>query len=200
MRPAVGVLLAIALGWPALAAPALAAPQGPMDLTKQVLARSHDIVTGPGTHRQKVETLNGMLRGFLDTDAMGRSAMGKRLDGRSEEQVKSFLAVFQELFLRTYVQRLLLFEVPDFGYKQERITGDAAVVETEIITPKDRFAVDYKMKRAANGWRANDILVEGASLGDNFRSQFDAALAKESFDSLMERLRKKVSGPTESEL
>jgi len=189
-------LLVVAL----VAAPAAAEAPGPMAVTREVLTRSNAIVTGSGEHRQKVEALNTLLRPFLDTEAMGRRAMGKHLDGRSPAQVRAFLDVFRELFMRTYIQRLLLFEVPDFGYKGEHVDGDAATVETEIITPKDRFGVDYTMRRSTGAWRATDIRVEGASLGDNFRSQFDAALAKEPFDSLMERLRKKVAGPAEPDL
>jgi phospholipid transport system substrate-binding protein len=173
---------------------------GPMARTKQVLDKSHEIVVGPGDQKQKVRALNELLGGFLDTDAMGRQAMGKHLDGRTPAQVRSFLDIFRELFVRTYVQRLLLFDAPAFGYGAEKITGDQATVGTEIITPKDRFAVDYRLRKSADGWHATDILVEDASLGDNFRSQFDAALAKESFDSLMDRLRKKVAGPAQSEL
>jgi len=173
---------------------------GPLARTKQVLGRSHDIAVGPGDQKQKIRALTDLLRGFLDTDAMGRQAMGKHLDGRSPADVQAFLDVFRELFVRTYVQRLLLFDVPEFGYRGETITGDQATVGTEIVTPKDRFGVDYRLRKAADGWHATDILVEDASLGDNFRSQFDAALAKESFDSLMERLKKKVASPAKSEL
>jgi ABC-type transporter MlaC component len=39
-----------------------------------------------------------------------------------------------------------------------------------------------------------DIVVEGVSLARNFRSQFDAAVAKDSFQGLLDRLRAKVSG------
>ena len=173
---------------------------GPLARTKQVLGKSHDIVVGPGDQKQKVRALNDLLGGFLDTEAMGRQAMGKHLDGRSPEEVQAFLDLFRQLFVRTYVQRLLLFDVPEFGYRGEKITGDQATVGTDIVTPKDRFGVDYRLRKTADGWQATDILVEDASLGDNFRSQFDAALAKESFDSLMERLKKKLTGPVKSEL
>ena len=168
---------------------------GPMARTKEVLTRSHDIVVGTGEHKEKVRKLNELLRDFLDTDAMGRAAMGKHLAGRPEAEVRDFLDVFRSLFVRTYVQRLLLFEAPDFAYRGESVSGENATVETQIVTPKDRFSVNYEMRRSGGTWRATDILVEDASLGDNFRSQFDAALAKESFDSLMGRLRKKVSEP-----
>jgi phospholipid transport system substrate-binding protein len=186
MRRAAAVFLA---ALPGLAA---AEPLGPMATTRKALTRSHEIVTAPTNHKQKVRALHAVLREFLDTDAMGRQAMGRHLEGRSEAEVRDFLDVFAELFVRTYVQRLLLFQAPDFGYRSEKIDGSRATVQTEIITPKDRFAVDYRMQKSAQGWQATDILVEDASLGDNFRSQFDAALARESFDSLMERLRKRI--------
>jgi len=177
-----------------------AEPLGPMARTREVLEKSHDIVTGTGDHRHKVNALRELLQGYLDTDAMGRAAMGEHLAGKSPSEVAEFLRIFQDLFVRTYVQRLLLFDAPDFGFRKETITGATATVATEIVTPRDRFGVDYRMKKAGDGWHATDILVEDVSLGDNFRSQFDAALTKESFPSLMGRLRTKLSAPEKSDL
>ena len=62
-----------------------------------------------------------------------------------------------------------------------------------MITPGDRFAVDYTLRRAGDSWRATDIVVEGVSLARNFRAQFDAAVAKDSFQGLLDRLRAKVA-------
>ena len=42
--------------------------------------------------------------------------------------------------VRTYVQRLLLFDAPQFAYRDERVDGDGATVGTDIVTPGDRFA------------------------------------------------------------
>lgn len=193
------VLVALA-AWvacdPSVACGAIAASAptaGAMERTREVLEASNRIVTGPGDRNQKLAALKDLLRDFLDTDALARKAMGKHLDGRTPEQVSGFLAVFRELFVRTYVQRLLLFDVPEFGYGEEKVSGDSASVATEIVTPKDRFAVDYHLQRRPGGWVATDILVEEVSLADNFRAQFDRALAKDSFDALVERLRNKLA-------
>ena len=91
----------------------------------------------------------------------------------------------------------LLFDAPDFVFGAERVTGDEARVATEVVTSGDRFAVDYTLHRGADGWRVTDIVVEGVSLARNFRSQFDAAVAKDSFQGLLERLRAKVAAPLE---
>lgn len=175
-------------------------PGGPMARTREILTASNRIVTGPGDRPAKLVQLKALLRDFLDTEALARKAMGRHLDGRTPAQTKEFLSIFRDLFVRTYVQRLLLFDAPDFGYRSEKVTGDTAEVGTQIITPKDEFAVDYRMKKTGSGWIATDILVEDVSLADNFRSQFDKALAKDSFDGLLERLRNKLEAKPNTDL
>jgi phospholipid transport system substrate-binding protein len=167
-------------------------PGGPLETTREILTASNKIVVGGGDRNQKLAQLKDLLRRFLDTDALARQAMGKHLDGRPPAQVDQFLQIFRDLFVRTYVQRLLLFDAPDFAYNGETITGDQATVSTEIVTPKDRFAVDYHLRKTAKGWLATDVLVEDVSLAENFRAQFDKALAKDSFEGLLDRLRKKL--------
>ncbi|MFM8410982.1 MAG: phospholipid-binding protein MlaC [Alphaproteobacteria bacterium] len=201
-RAAILVLVSLALA--ASASRALAddvkgVAGGPMQRTREVLQTSNRIVTGEGDRNAKLAKLKDLLRNFLDTDALARKAMGKHLDGRTPAQVKDFTSIFRDLFVRTYVQRLLLFDAPDFGFTGEKITGDTAEVNTQIITPKDEFGVDYAMKKTPGGWVATDILVEDVSLAENFRSQFDKALAKESFEQLLERLRNKLEAKPNTE-
>ncbi len=186
------VLLATAL---AVAATPVPGDDSPLALTRSVLERSNTIVRGSGDRKQKLAELSDLLRGFLDTNALARLAAGPNLDGRSQAETDEFLKLFHEFFVRTYVQRLLLFDAPDFSYGKETISGDQARVATEVITPGDRFAVDYQLHKGAEGWRANDIEVEGVSLAKNFRAQFDAAVKKDSFQGLLERLRAKVAAP-----
>jgi len=177
----------------AMAADAPAA-EGPRAVTRRALEQSNAIVRGSGDRQQKLLALGDVLRDFLDTEALARLAAGKHLEGRTPEETAEFLRLFRELFIRTYVQRLLLFDAPDFTYGEERVTGDTATVGTEIVTPRDRFAVDYTLHHTESGWRATDIMVEQVSLAQNFRAQFDTALAKSSFQDLLELLRKKVDG------
>ena len=192
---AAAVLLGAVGRVPAAAPPAA---DGPLAVTRSVLERSNAIVRDKGDRKQKLLALDALLNDFLDTDALARLAAGKHLDGRSPEETAEFLRLFRALFVRTYVQRLLLFDAPDFAYGEERVTGDTATVGTEIVTPRDRFAVDYAFRRTPSGWLATAILVEQVSLAQNFRAQFDAALAKDSFQDLLERLRKKVGAPAEA--
>jgi len=167
---------------------------GPMQTTRKILQSSNAIVTGPGDRDQKLDALKGLLRDFLDTDALGRQSMGKHLEGKTPEQQQRFFGLFRDLFVRTYVQRLLLFDAPDFAYTEEDIQGDTAHIGTQIVTPRDRFAVDYDLRKTATGWQATDIFIEDVSLSANFQAQFSKALAKSSWDELMDRLERKLHG------
>ena len=198
MRRTAPIAVAAALWAMVHAVSAVAADDGPLARTRDVLEKSNAIVKGPGDRKQKLTELSELLRGFLDTDALARLAAEKHLEGRSEAEVSEFLTLFHEFFVRTYVQRLLLFDAPDFAYGAETVTGDTAHVATEVVTPGDRFAVDYTLHHEPSGWRATDIQVEGVSLAKNFRAQFDNAVAKDSFQGLLQRLREKVGAPPAS--
>jgi len=187
------VLLATAVA--VVAAGPAAGEDSPLALTRSVLERSNAIVRGSGDRKQKLAELSDLLRGFLDTNALAKLAAGPNLDGRSQAETDEFLKLFHEFFVRTYVQRLLLFDAPDFTYGGETVNGDQARVATQVITPGDKFAVDYTLHKNPEGWRASDIDVEGVSLAKNFRAQFDAAVKKDSFQGLLERLRAKVAAP-----
>lgn len=166
--------------------------ESPLALTRRILTRSNEIVRDGTDRKAKLTALSSLLHDFLDTDALADRAARKHLAGRSSEEVAEFRRLFHDFFVRTYVQRLLLFDGPDFAFGDETVSGDEARVATEVVTPNDRFAVDYILHRGPRGWRATDIAVEGVSLTQNFRAQFDAAVAKDSFQGLLERLRAKI--------
>jgi len=59
----------------------------------------------------------------------------------------------------------------------------------------DQLPVDYRLIADRGAWKISDVIVDGVSLAGNFRSQFDTAVAKDSFQGLLDRLRAKVAAP-----
>ncbi len=173
-----------------------------LEQTKQTLEATRVIVDDAQAHDGKLKALSELLKTFLDTDVMARGALDKNWDKFSAAQQKEFLGLFRELFQRTYVQKLLLFDKPDFGYVGEEKQGDTTRVDTKIITPRDEFAVTYTMRLTGNRWMATDIKIEDLSLTTNFRRQLDRLLSKSGVEDLLNRMRKKYGpgGKDEDEL
>jgi phospholipid transport system substrate-binding protein len=175
-----------------LTAPAWAVT--PLEYTRSTLERARAIVDSPQTHDEKLASLSALMKTFLDTDTMGRAALDKNWGKLTPAQQKEFLTLFRELFQRTYVQKLLLFDKPNFGYVGEEREGDTARVDTKIITPRDEFTVAYQLRPQGDHWLATDIQIEDFSLTANFRTQLARLLAKTSVEEVLGRMRRKY-GP-----
>jgi len=180
------------MGLICLTAPAWAVT--PLEYTRSTLEQARAIVDSNRTHNQQLAALSALMKNFLDTDAMGRAALGQNWAKFTPAQQKEFLTLFHELFQRTYVQKLLLFDKPNFGYVGEERVGDTARVDTKIITPRDEFAVTYQLRPQGDHWLATDIQIEDLSLTANFRTQLARLLSKTSVEDVLGRMRSKY-GP-----
>jgi phospholipid transport system substrate-binding protein len=163
----------------------------PLDYTRSVLERARAIVAGDRTHNEKLAALSSLFSSFLDTDEMGRAALGDHWASFTPAQRKEFLVLFGRLMERTYVQKLLLFENPNFAYVGQTREGGVTRVDTNIVTPRDSFAIVYTLRPDGNRWLATNIKVENVSLTANLGSQLDRLLSRSSVDDVMDLMRRK---------
>ncbi len=127
---------------------------------------------------------------------MGREALGQHWSSFTPAQQQEFLPLFRELIEDVYVQDLLLFQNPDLVYLRQRLTGGSALVDTKIITPKDKFDVSYTLVPVAGKWMATAITVEGISLVANYSNQFNRVLERMTPDDLIALMRRKFGNPS----
>ncbi len=172
----------------------VAPPGGAVDAVRDTLAKARTVVLTSDSHEQKLEALHDLARHLMDTRAMGRRAIGPRLAEQSEAQQEEFLKLFDELIVRSYLQKLLFFRQPRFAFGKEETGQDTVIVHTRIVTDKDEFFVDYEMHQRDGAWVASDIVVENISLAQNYAQQFQELLRTRSFDALLELMRGKVAG------
>ncbi len=77
-------------------------------------------------------------------------------------------------------------------YGREILDGENLQISTKTrLKDGAEYRVDYKLLLSPTGWRVYDVIVEGISLVNNYRSQFDRILKKKSFDVLLQDLRAK---------
>jgi len=175
--------------WLLLAAPAQAVT--PLDYTRTTLEQARTIVASSQANSEKLAALSVLFGKFLDTDEMGREALGQHWSSLTPAQQTEFLALFHELLERTYVQKLLLFENPDFVYVGEQRSGADAVVDTKIVTSRDQFDIRYQLRPDGGAWMATTITVEDVSLTANLGSQLNDMLSRMSVDDVLSVMRRK---------
>jgi phospholipid transport system substrate-binding protein len=78
-------------------------------------------------------------------------------------------------------------------YTKEDISGDNATVDTEIASERgETAAVEYKLLHKDNDWKVYDIIIEGVSLVNNYRTQFNTIILKDSYAGLVKQMRLKL--------
>ncbi len=175
--------------WLCLTATAWAA--SPLEYTRATLEQARAIVSSDQNHNDKLAALSVLFTKFLDTDAMGRAALGKHWSSFTPQQQKEFLVLFRRLFQRTYVQELLLFDKPRFAYVGETRVDGEAIVNTKIITPRDEFSVVYQLRPEGELWQVTRITVEDVSLTANLGSQLNDLFSRDSVENVLNLMQRK---------
>jgi len=141
----------------------------------------------------KREERRGLLRKEIapafDFAEMSKRSLGTRWRGRTPEERDRFVVLFRELLENSYLGKIEAYEGEVIRYGKETVDGPYAEVKTLVVTRKGQeIPVDYRMLGDGGKWRIYDVVIEGISLVNNYRSQFNSILQKSSFAEMMEKL------------
>ncbi len=144
--------------------------------------------------RMKIRQTIGQRFGF---EEMGKRALGRHWRKLKPAQRKEFIPLFSDLLERSYISKVeegSTAEGLNILYTKETIDEDGyAMVRTEIENPNDlNFEVDYRLLKRDGNWEAYDIVIEGVSLVNNYRTQFNKIIRQDSYEALVKKLKLKI--------
>ncbi|PXW15478.1 MlaC/ttg2D family ABC transporter substrate-binding protein [Paraburkholderia caballeronis] len=121
-----------------------------------------------------------------------RIAIGKAWATATPEQQQQLYQQFQQLLVRTYAASLsqLRDQQVTFKFLPSNTAANAkdAVVQSHVISNGGDDAIDYRLTRAASGWKIYDINMMGAWLIQVYQTQFADQIAKGGIDGLIKYL------------
>lgn len=174
----------------------VAAAGEPTDALKTRVDRVLRLLEEPGDRRAEMRKVADEL---FDFEEMSRRALGPHWNARTPQEQREFTTLFADLLERTYVGRVESGRGGKVVYTGESLTGDEATVRTRIVTSqRTEVPVDYRMHRRDGRWQVYDVNIEGISLINNYRSQFNSVIQASSYAALVERLRSKETGDAAS--
>ena len=131
----------------------------------------------------------------FDWREMSKRTLAKYWKKRSDREKEEFIDLFGKLLERTYLDKVEGYSGEKVLYVGERVDGKYGIVVVKIVTKKDtEILVKYKLKNKGSEWLVYDISIEGVSLINNYRKQFDSIMTRSSYEDLVKKLRTKVEG------
>ena len=185
-----GLSLVVVLSAPAWAGDA-------RDQIKKTTDRILDILTEP-TYKGKPEERRKEIRKAADErfdwEEMAQRSLATHWPKRTPEEKKEFVNLFQELLVRAYIDKLEGYSGEKIVYAGETIEGDRAVAKVKIVTSKNKeIPLEYRLLQKGPQWLVYDISIEGVSLVNNYRTQFNSIILKKSYEDLVKKLKEKRS-------
>ena len=193
MKLTVTVLLAVLL----LFATVLANAGEPTDQVRQTVDQVLNVLRNQELKKkshtaERRAALRRIIMGRFDFEEMAKRSMGMHWRNLTPEQRKEFTALFTDLLERSYLNKIESYEDESIVYTGERVDGTFAEVKTQIITKrKTQIPIDYRLKKEGNQWYAYDVIIEGVSLVNNYRTQFNTIIRRESYEALVKRMKAK---------
>ena len=187
---------------PAAPAPAAAGGDSPMaELRKANANLKKTFSNRKPSWSPEAEAKNSEVQkivgGFLDFDELARRSLSRHWEKLTPKQRTEFSKTLRELVERNYIRQL--YGQPDYDLKlerEEREGTEATVWGTLHAKSKGKkvtMALEYKLLKKANRWVVYDVITDDLSLLENYRAEFNKVIARESFDALLAKMKKKLA-------
>jgi phospholipid transport system substrate-binding protein len=180
----------------ALVLPALAA--SPKEEIKQTTDKIISLVSDPALKPpSKTPEREKLIRQAVDErfnwEEMARRSLATQWTKRTDAEKKEFTRLFSDLLERTYMKKVEDYSGEKVLYEGETQDGDYATVKVKMVTQKNKdIPVEYRLKKEGNNWLIYDVSIEGVSLVNNYRTQFNSILLQSSYENLVKKLKEKV--------
>jgi phospholipid transport system substrate-binding protein len=129
-------------------------------------------------------------------DEMAQRALAQHWQKRTPEERQEFVAVFSDLLERSYIDKIENYGggKQDILYTKETIDKDGyASVRSEIVNKRDmNVEVEYRLLQRNGNWAVYDVVIEGVSLVNNYRTQFNKIITESSYENLVKQMKLKL--------
>ncbi len=191
---------ALLLGGLAAGAPAQAQPAAPATTARSFVTSAIADVTAilqdrASTSRSRRARIEPLVDRWLDAETIAKLVLAKNWKLFDEAQQQEFVGAFRRHLVLTYYRNVdrYAFDRIDVYEDRAETKGDWTV-RTRVVAPDaGDVLIDLRVRATPDGggWKVIDILIEGVSLVQNFRSQFQEVLSNGKPAKLLESLRQK---------
>lgn len=131
---------------------------------------------------------------LFDYTELSRRTLGANWEKLNSSQQKEFTDLFSNHLGNVYMDRVVAYTDEKVVFDKEKRKDERALVYTRAITQTKEIPIDYRVVLSDGEWKVYDVVIEGVSLVENYRSQFREMLRKETPEYLLQTLREKVEG------
>jgi phospholipid transport system substrate-binding protein len=170
----------------------------PLETVKGHADKVLDVLRDPSlkpesAKKAKRDKLRAISEQMFDFTELSKRTLAKNWTKLNPEQQKEFVGLFTDLLENTYANKIMSYTDEKIVFTQEvPLTEKTVEVRSTVVRKSGEIPIYYRVTVKDDSWRVYDVVVEGVSLINNYRSQFREMLSNKPPESMLETLRKKV--------
>ncbi|MGO9951414.1 MAG: phospholipid-binding protein MlaC [Dissulfurispiraceae bacterium] len=172
--------------------------EAPLDTVKGNADKVLDVLRDPSLKSEsnkkiKKEKIRAIADQMFDFTELSKRTLAVNWRRFTPEQQNEFVSLFKNLLADTYADRILAYTDEKIVFTKEvPLTDKTVEVQSTVIRKTQEVPIYYRVMNENGSWLVYDVVIEGVSLVNNYRSQFREILSNKPPTYLLETLRKKV--------
>jgi phospholipid transport system substrate-binding protein len=188
-----GFLLALLLTFPPFAYSA-----APLDTVQEHVNKVLEVLRDPTLkgepgRKLKKEKIYSISEEMFDFTELSKRSLGQNWNKLNAGQQEEFIKLFKSILETAYADKITSYTDERIIFKEEITLSEKTVeVPTVIVAKTSEIPINYRLLQEKGRWKVYDVVIEGVSLVNNYRTQFREILANKTPEALLDILRKKV--------
>ena len=178
--------------------PPFAYSAAPSDTVKEHVNKVLEVLRDPALkgepgRKVKQEKIRSISEKLFDFTELSKRSLGQNWNKLNADQQEEFIKLFKSLLETVYADKITSYTDERIIFKEEIALSEKTVeVPTAIVTKTSEIPINYRLLQEKGRWKVYDVVIEGVSLVNNYRTQFREILANKTPETLLDILRKKV--------
>ncbi len=170
----------------------------PLEAVKGHLDKVLDVLRDPSlkaesAKKAKKDRIRAISEKMFDFTELSKRTLAQNWSKFNPEQQKEFVELYTSLLEDAYANKIMAYTDEKIVFSKEvALTEKTLEVQSRVLRKNGDIPLYYRVILKDGVWRVYDVVIEGVSLINNYRSQFREILSNKPPESLLETLRKKV--------
>jgi phospholipid transport system substrate-binding protein len=180
-------------GSPSLAAPTTEATEAVQSTIANVMRVLDDEkLKNPEQTEERRHEIEEIIRQRVDYEEMAKRALGTQWSSLSHYERHEFVDLFVQLLRDAFAGRISEHSDEQVHFLDEHREDSFAEVKTQLKGRKIDTHIDFRLMHRSGDWRVYDVVIDGASIVSNYRSQFTSIIRDVSYGGLVKKMRQKA--------
>ena len=139
----------------------------------------------------KNQKIRDIINPLFDFQIMAKYSLGSKYwKAISTEDQDVYSNLFIERMKESYIEKMYMYTDEEVEFEEAEVLKKRINIMTHFVSSDNNIDLLYKFYESkTEGWKVYDVEIEGVSIIQTYRSQFDSIMKKGTIKDLIEKLK-----------